>query len=233
MENGTSWKQFKGKETPSTVELNKLFFEKVPAGSNILDFGCAWGRIAFKLQKKGFNVTGFDINENAIKTAIKKSKKTNNQYSGNVFFTVANALKLPYSDKIFDVCIIQAFLTTISSESRLKVLSEAWRVLKENGILYLADFGQNWKNPKYRQRYLRDYSITGEIGTFIVTDDGEVDGKELFLAHHYTKNELYDLLKDGFNVETFHETVFTTFHGNRTKGYVIIGVKRELPYTIK
>lgn len=131
-------------------------------------------------------------------------------------------MELPYPDKSFDVCIVQAFLTTITSpEDRIKILSEAYRVLKDDGILYLADFGQNWENPYYRDRYKRDYPVTGEKGTFIVTDDSQPN-KELFIAHHYTRAELINLVKHEFKVENFHETIFTTFHGNRTKGYIII-----------
>jgi ubiquinone/menaquinone biosynthesis C-methylase UbiE len=225
MEKETGWKQFIGRETPSTVEIHELFFKKVPKGSKILDFGCAWGRIAFQLQSKGYNVTGFDINVNAIKTAVETAKLTNENNKQRVKFQTADALKLPFPNESFDACIVQAFLTTIiSPEDRIKVLSEANRVLKDDGILYLADFGQNWKNPKYSDRYRRDYPVTGEIGTFIVTDETQT-GKELFRVHHYTRKELIKLVKEAFKVENFHETLFTTFHGNKTSGYIIIARK--------
>jgi ubiquinone/menaquinone biosynthesis C-methylase UbiE len=225
MERESGWKQFKGKETPSTVQIHELFYKKVHEGSEVLDFGCAWGRIAFELQRKGYSVTGFDINGNAIGDALETARKTNETLEEKVKFHTANAMELPYPDKSFDACIVQAFLTTITSpEDRIKILSEAYRVLKDDGILYLADFGQNWENPYYRDRYKRDYPVTGEKGTFIVTDDSQPN-KELFIAHHYTRAELINLVKYEFKVENFHETIFTTFHGNRTKGYIIIARK--------
>jgi len=226
METGTGWKQFKDNETPSTVDLDKSFFENVSKGKKVLDFGCAWGRIGFQLQKMGYNVKGFDINENAIEFALKKAEKTNAKYPDKLEFITANALELPYIDGSFDVCIMQAFLTTIISEDmRRKIILEAKRVLNDDGILYLADFGQNWKDPVYRNRYLRDYSATGEKGTFIVTEDGKPESKELFQAHHYTPSELRDLLTDVFKIEIFKETVFKTFHGNQTLGYIIVAKK--------
>lgn len=222
----TGWEQFKGKETPSTVQIHELFYKKVHEGSKILDFGCAWGRIAFQLQKKGYSVTGFDINANAVVDALKTAKNTNLENEKKVKFHKANATELPYSDKSFDVCLVQAFLTTVTiPEDRIKILSEAHRVLKDDGILYLADFGQNWKNPYYGDKYKRDYPVTGEMGTFIVTDDSKSNGKKLFIAHHYTREELFKLVKNEFQVENFHETIFTTFHGNKTKGYIIIARK--------
>lgn len=119
------------------------------------------------------------------------------------------------------------FLTTIIPPgNRIKVISEANRVLKKRGTLYLADFGQNWENPLYSERYTIDYQITGELGTFLVREGLEIPGKELFRAHHYTKKELIELVS-GFRIEEFHETIFTTFHGNRTKGYIVIARKES------
>lgn len=226
METGKGWKQFVGRETPSTVELNELFFHHVPVGTKIVDFGCAWGRVGFELQKKGYSVSGFDINENSIDHATEHANKTNGKYTEKLDFITADASNLPYKANSFDACIMQAFLTTIiSPEARNRVVEEANRVLVPGGILYLADFGQNWRNPLYKERYLRDYSSTGEKGTFFVTDNGEEDGKELFLVHHYTLKELKQLIKNGFDLEIIRKTSFKTFHGNNTLGYILIAKK--------
>ncbi len=226
METGSGWKQFVGKETPSTVELNGLFFSKVPTKTKVVDFGCAWGRVGFELQKKGYNVSGFDINKNSIEYASQQAKKTNEEYPEKIDFITADALNLPYDDNYFDACIMQAFLTTITNpEDRHEIIKEAWRVLSPRGILYLADFGQNWSNKLYKDRYLGDYSSTGEKGTFLVTEDGKEGGKELFLVHHYTLEELEQLLKNRFNIEITLKTTFKTFHGNNTLGYIIIAKK--------
>jgi ubiquinone/menaquinone biosynthesis C-methylase UbiE len=226
MEGNTNWERFKGRDTPSTVELSDHFYEKVKPEYKILDFGCAWGRIGFELQSNGYSVTGFDLNKNAILDAQETSKKTNEKYENKVKFHLANAMELPYPDETFDACILQAFLTTIiNPDDRIKIIYQANRILRKNGVLYLADFGQNWENTHYRERYISDYLVTGEMGTFRVKDKSDPEGKELFRAHHYTKEELLKLLKGTFKVENFHETIFTTFNGNRTKGYIIIARK--------
>lgn len=227
MEGIDAWKRFKGRQTPSSVELDEIFYNTVPEGSHVLDFGCAWGRIAFQLQDNGYKVTGFDMNENAIREADKLALKTNGKHRFKVKFETADATNLHYRDETFDSCIIQAFMTTITEpEERIRVIEEANRVLKKNGTLYLADFGQNWENNRYKDMYERYYPETGEMGTFIVTDTGAEDGKQMFLAHHYTRNELLKLVEEKFRVKTFKETVFTTFHGNRTTGYIIIARKK-------
>lgn len=226
MEEIDAWKRFKGKQTPSSVELDEIFYDTVQEGSQVLDFGCAWGRIAFQLQENGYRVTGFDVNKNAVREAVKLASSSKKKHTSMVKFDSADATNLHYKDETFDSCIIQAFMTTIiKPEERRKVIKEAHRVLKQNGILYLADFGQNWENSRYKEMYHRDYPKTGEMGTFIVTDTDTEDGEEMFLAHHYTRNELIKLVEEKFMVKTFKETVFTTFHGNRTKGYIVIGEK--------
>ena len=229
MDPDTAWKQFKGKEIPSTVELDCELFKIIPEGSKILDFACGTGRLAFELQKRGYNVVGFDINPDSVEHARKLSRETNQAYKTSASFDVANARDLPYPSGSFDVCLIQAFMTAlVNPEHRGKVLDEAQRVLKEDGLVYIADFEQNWEDPLYRERYIRDFPETGERGTFIVTADGSQETPEIFRAHHYTKEELTELIEPRFEIETFKRTTFTTYHGNRTRGFVVMARKRGM-----
>lgn len=229
MDPDTAWKHFKGKKVPSTLELDDKFFKIIPKGSKILDFACGWGRLAFRLQKYGYNIVGFDINPDLIEIARKLSKKTNQIYRTSASFDIADARSLPYPNASFDVCLIQAFMTAlIKPKDREKVMDEAQRVLKEGGILYLADFEQNWEDPLYRERYIRDFPKTGEKGTFIVTEDGTQGSPEIFRAHHYTERELTELVEPRFEVEMFKRTTLKTYHGNRTKGFVIMARKGKI-----
>jgi len=63
------------------------------------------------------------------------------------------------------------------------------------------------------------------MGTFAVKDESDPDGGEMFRVHHYTREELLELMEGSFSVKNFHETIFTTFNGNRTKSYIIIARK--------
>ncbi len=200
------------------MDLDELFYEAVPKGARVLDFGCAWGRVAFDLKSNGYDVVGFDSNEAEIAKARAATTA--------IQFDVADALSLPYEDGSFDACVVQAFLTTIiTPEHRSRILSEAWRVLRENGVLYIGEFGQTWDNPVYKERYERDFLTTKETGTFIVTMDGTPSAAELYRAHHYTKEELLGLIREKFSVENFKDTTFTSYHGNKVKGMVVVARK--------
>jgi ubiquinone/menaquinone biosynthesis C-methylase UbiE len=226
MEDGSPWEQFGRGETPSTVELDPVFYERVPLNFRVLDFGCAGGRISFQLQNKGYTVFGFDINQKEIASALERAEKSNQQHQNQVNFQVADGLELPFEEAGFDACVLQAVLTTlVDPEHRKRVLNEVFRVLKKDGVIYLADYGMNWENPRYRERYLEDFPETGEMGTFIVTEDGSSNTPEIFRAHHYQEQELKNLIGHRFKIEFFKETVFTTFHGNQTRGYIIVARK--------
>lgn len=192
-----------------------------------MDFGCAWGRIPFELQEKGYNVVGFDVNEAEIKRAKRFTEESNRKHEAQVKFDVADALNLPYEDNSFDACLMQAFMTTLIGPShRGRVLDEAKRVLKPNGILYIGEFGQTWKNPKYKERYEAHFPITKERGTFVVTEDGTQNTPELYRAHHYTEKELKKLLETRYKIELFKKTIFTSYHKNKANGFIVVARKQ-------
>ena len=93
--------------------------------------------------------------------------------------------------------------------------------VKKDGTIYLGVFGQTWKNPKYKQRYEDHLPITQEKGTFIVTQDGTPNTPELYRVHHYTEEELINLLEPRFCIQTFENTTFTSYHGNKANGFII------------
>ena len=226
MDSTLAWKKFANGQTPSSVTLDEIFYEKVPTDSKVLDFGCAWGRVPLELQEKGYNVVGFDINEAEISKAQDFAKESNKKYTAQVQFDVANALKLPYEDNSFDACLMQAFMTTLTNpRHRTKVLDEAKRVLKNDGVLYMGVFGQTRENPKYKERYDAHFPITKEKGTFIVTKNGTPNTEEIYRVHHYTRDELSDLLTPRFKVETFNDTIFTSYHGNKANGFIVVAKK--------
>jgi ubiquinone/menaquinone biosynthesis C-methylase UbiE len=212
------WKRFHGRDIPSSVDLHKIFFEKVPLYFHILDFGCGWGRIAHQLLDKGYSVEGFDINPHAVNEA--------NKYADDNLFIESNAVKTPYEDAIFDTCILNAFLTAIYPIDRGKIIKEAFRLLNEDGLLYIADFKRDFNNPQYKRRYLADLSYTGELGTFRVYNAGEEGNRTLYLAHHFTEGELKNLIEPYFKILIFKEVEFTSYHGNPVKGFVILAQKR-------
>ncbi|MEA3557886.1 MAG: class I SAM-dependent methyltransferase [Candidatus Thermoplasmatota archaeon] len=210
-------------EAPSTVDLDLDILEQIEKGSRVLEFACARGRTAFKLEELGYSVTAFDIDPEAITFCRNEAKKRGSK----VEFLEADGRNLPFEDSVFDACIMNAYMTMLDTrDSRIMGFLEGFRVLKEGGYLYLAEFLQTWDDPIYRERYEKHEHITGEKGTFIATIDGSIEGEEIYRAHHYTEGEIMSLINSRYHSLIEKRTRFTTYHGNEIDGIIMLVGKK-------
>ena len=117
-------------------EINKLENKK------ILDVGCGRGgllRDFIKYGAKPENLYGIDL----LAERIKEAKEIN----PNINFTCANAEKLDFSDKSFDIVLQSVCFTSIfDTNIKKKIAKEMLRVIKDNGIILWYDFKYN--NPR-------------------------------------------------------------------------------------
>ena len=217
------WKSIDGSKIPTTIELDPVIYRYIPPGARILDVGCGTGKVSITMASRGFLVTGVDVNAEALQMA--RSSAESQEFPQIPLFTQTDALHLPFPDEAFELAIMQAFLTTIvSKDDRAMIVREACRVLKPQGYLYLADFGQTWHSKTYRERYINDLPVTKEEGSIVAYD--EKTGEVAYIAHHFTEKELvFLLLENGFEIEFFKRDEFVTRTGNRLNGFVVVGRK--------
>ena len=215
------WRRFGAAGTPGTLDLDDAFYAATSPGARVLDVGCAHGRVSLQLARWAYRLVGVDVNAPAVRRAKDEADAARGHRPR---FVAGSALELPFADGAFDAVVMQALLTTIVNPAdRRRVVSEAARVLRPGGVLYVAAFGRTWRNPVYRRRYEDHVAETGELGTFIVTRDGGADTPEVYRAHHYTEAELRALLSPAFHLTTFRRATFRSYHGNEANGYVIVG----------
>ena len=98
----------------------------------IIDIGAGTGRYTLFLHNKGYDVTAIEL----VKHNLMYIKKRNNSikaYQGN-------AIKLNrFKDKSFDIVLLFGPLYhLISEEEKIKALSEAKRILKDNGYIFIS-----------------------------------------------------------------------------------------------
>lgn len=139
-------------------------------GANILDVGCGMGREAFNLYDMGFNLTGADVSEKALKGA----KQFASESKRNIEFLLTNGIDLPFEDNSFDVVIIwnQTLGIVYGENSQIAFLKECNRVLKPDGIISFSGHDRECLELNYAQ-YLEgkkffpfvDHSIYWEIFT--------------------------------------------------------------------
>ena len=219
------WKEYKGSEIPGTLNPFPVFFEHFPKEGAILDMGCGYGRICRDLLQNGFrSLVGLDFNINGLMRGRREAGP-----ESPLNYCAGSALASPFRDSSFNGIIMQAFLTTLPEVyDRRKALDEAFRLLKPNGLVYAAVFGQTWENPVYRKRYEQGMAQGLEKGSFEAVNPET--GAFEYRARHFTKEELFNLFNQaGFNILSHQTEIFTTRTGNKINGHVIIAGKPNQP----
>jgi|GEM_PF-675856 len=120
-----------GSEPADITRYEHLFrykFACKQAGKRVLDLGCGYGYGAQMLYKEGREVVGMDISKEAIAYA-------RNNYPGPEYL-MGSADKIPYPDDYFDSVVAFEVIEHIEEPNAL--LSEAYRVLKKEGSLFIS-----------------------------------------------------------------------------------------------
>jgi SAM-dependent methyltransferase len=114
-------------------ELNKK--------SSVLDVGCAKGFMLYDLKKiiPGIKVSGIDISRYAIQ---------NSKIEVRRFLKVANAKKLPFPDKSFDVVISINTIHNLNKRDCAKSLKEIMRVTKKYAFITVDAYRNNKEKKK-------------------------------------------------------------------------------------
>lgn len=172
-------------------EFEFLFDDYLKKGDRVLDVGCGNGRFYEIIQKTGADYTGIDISEKLIEIAKKKFPKGK--------FFVGDALEMPFADNYFDTVYAIALLHHIPSRDfRLKVLNEAKRVLKKNGLL-ITSVWNLWKGQKTRD-------LISKFTVLKLLKKTELDFGDILMTfekmkdcyfHYFTKKELEKLVTKG------------------------------------
>lgn len=110
----------------------------------VLDIGCGSGALAIKVAKKypKANIVGID-NWGSKWDYSKRQCEDNAQAEGvhgRISFQQASASELPFPDETFDLVVSNlTFHEVVDSKSRLAVLKEALRVVKQGGKFVFQD----------------------------------------------------------------------------------------------
>ncbi|HDM8045205.1 TPA: class I SAM-dependent methyltransferase [Vibrio campbellii] len=168
------------------------FVAAVPFESKVLDFGCGYGRMTKEILELGYReVIGIDSSQEMVNRGLSECPELDLRHLSTEV--------LPFSDGEFDSILLCAVLTCIPEQSsRNHVLKELHRVLKPQGIIYLAEF-------------CSDQSLRFVSGT----------GVSMW---HSSKAELEGLLKD-FDIESSTLVDNPTMSGHKSKASHIIARK--------
>jgi 2-polyprenyl-3-methyl-5-hydroxy-6-metoxy-1,4-benzoquinol methylase/uncharacterized protein YbaR (Trm112 family) len=103
------------------------------AGKTLLDIGCNWGRWSIAATRAGYEVIGIDPSFEAIVSARRIAR----QLKANARYVVADARRLPFADKSFDVVFSYGVLQHFSKRDVAVSVREIARVLDPTGYSWV------------------------------------------------------------------------------------------------
>jgi SAM-dependent methyltransferase len=215
---GEDWRRFDPERIPTkqaTPQLDAFLRTVREAARNasplaLLDVGCGDGRLGMRLYDQGFAVTGVDISPRAVDAARALAMAA--AVGPRLRFAEAD-LAADDPPRIegapFDVVVCQLVLSIIGDvRRRSNLLRHVRDSLRPGGWCYLSASGvSDTINAGYARLYADDAPLTGESYTYFSRDDR---GEILYATHHFTTDELVDLLDsagfDRISVSTEKET---------------------------
>jgi SAM-dependent methyltransferase len=130
-------------------------------GASVLDLCCGQGRHSVQLAKRGFKVTGLDLNAEYLDLASKAAEAAKVKIE-----TVAGDMReIPFENRFDAIVNMYSSFGYLESEAEdLKVLESAAKALKAGGRLLLDMLNREWAIDNYIQN---DWH-TGADGTLYV-----------------------------------------------------------------
>ena len=134
----------------------KFATDQIPENSFILEIGSGSGfgtKVLFQHTQK---IIGLDVDKNIIEYASRKYG------SENCVFKRYSGLKIPYSDSTFDAVVSFQVIEHIQND--IGIISEIYRVLKDNGIFILTTPNRIFRGLRSDQKplnkfHVREYSV--------------------------------------------------------------------------
>lgn len=149
------------------------FLHRVPV-KTILDFGCGDGAYSVLMTKEGFDVTGIDISVKAIEKA--KSYKNENP-GGKCSFIRHDSIPKSMPNDSFDLVVMLNSLHCLTERERAAVLTQAKRVLKQDGCLFMSVLSledESYPRHEWKEIETNTYDDgTGKLFHFFSSDELE------------------------------------------------------------
>ena len=193
---------------PSRYRVKKILQELGNIkGKQLLDIGCEAGYITIKLAIKGALVTAVDLIKEPIESLQNTLKKQPKKIQQRIKLQVADAAKLPFKDKTFDIVLATEVIEHITKLNDFIV--GAYRVLKPNGILLIT-----FPNEDLRQKLYPIVSLFGikaEVETQVTLKNYQAEDIIKLFSRKFTliKHYIFALVVSDHPFDDFYAEAIT------------------------
>ena len=156
-----------------TWKKETIDLPQVMKGKKVLELGMGNGKTLISiLKQKPSQVYGIDFSGKAV-------EKSKGVFGDKVNLIVGDTKDLPFEDESFDVVVAYYILNNSIKKDRLKILDEAYRVLKKGGTCVFEDFSLGDFRNKGKN-YGKDENTIIKKNRLICHFFNEKEAKELF-----------------------------------------------------
>jgi SAM-dependent methyltransferase len=201
---------YSNRNEEEAAQLATLIERIIPVSEypNILDLGCGRGRHSLTLAERGYEVTGIDLSEEAIRVA---SEKADQKDLKNVRFILRD-MRNPLPEQFDSVVnLFTSFGYFRSDDENIRVLESVYQMTRRGGIFFIDYMNADWVRENYKpegEGEFRDihYKIRRYIESDVIYKEIHFEGAALDEPKTYIEQvKLYDL---EWFLETFHEIGF-------------------------
>lgn len=134
----------------------------------ILDMAGGTGDIAFRMARRGANITVSDINQDMLNVGMERAPKKLGDLAETLSWSRQNAEELTFESRSFDAYTIAFGIRNVTRID--KALAEAHRVLRFGGRFFCLEFSTTeW--PGFREVYdAYSHKLVPQIGQMIAGD---------------------------------------------------------------
>ncbi len=204
----------------------------IKKGESIVDIACGQGFFTRAMHSLGAKVTGLDIGKELIEIAKKESSK-------DIIYLVSSADSLPINlTNTFDKAVIVLAIQNIKDLN--KTISEAYRVLKNNGKLFLVLNHPSFRIPK-KSSWGFDNSTNSQyrrIDSYMSDTENKMDmnpgssykNKEFTISFHRPLQVYFKAFnKSGFRVGRLEEWISHKESNPGPKANEENRIRKEIP----
>lgn len=181
----------------------------------VLDVGCGprpvWIGLGLDIARR----IGCDPNREALRSARASD--------GRAHFVCASGTDLPLADGSVDAVTLIAVLTVVpDTHDAQRVIAEALRVVRPGGVVAIADFLYDPRNPAYRDRYA-EMGFSGEL----IARDAQ--GAILYRARHWRTDEVDSMMDGRADRQDLYLGQVSSRTGNPLTGFEVFYRRRAAP----